>query len=205
MQTVKMITDPEAFQLLADETRRKIIYLLRVKDMTVSQIAEQMQLTTQAIYHHVRKLKDADMIEVAKEERIGHFIETYYRTTAEIFHLSHGESTPQKDREAQIRGALGGLEKLGMKVDCSPSKMKEILRITKEMDECCTMAEWTEKASGLGLDFMTQQLAIEYAYLMSMTEAQYDLNQAQQKQIWSLLKSCVEVPEMKKKKNVKKK
>ncbi|MFO7618288.1 MAG: ArsR family transcriptional regulator [Thermoplasmata archaeon] len=45
MQTVKMITDPEAFQLLADETRRKMIYLLRVKDMTVSQIAEQMGLT----------------------------------------------------------------------------------------------------------------------------------------------------------------
>jgi hypothetical protein len=34
MQTVKIITDPDAFQLLADETRRKMIYLLRVKDMT---------------------------------------------------------------------------------------------------------------------------------------------------------------------------
>ena len=199
MQTVKIITDPEAFQLLADETRRKVIYLLRVKDMTVSQIAEQMHLTTQAIYHHIRKLKDAEMVEVAKEERIGHFIETYYRTTAEIFHLSYGEAT-QKDKEQQIRAALAGLEKLGMKVDCQPSKMKEILRITKEMDECCTMAEWTEKASGLGLDFMTQQLVIEYAYLMSMTEAQYSRNLAQQKEIWKLLKSCVEAPAEKKKK-----
>lgn len=204
MQTVKMITDPEAFQLLADETRRKIIYLLRVKDMTVSQIAEQMQLTTQAIYHHIRKLKDADMIEVAKEERIGHFIETYYRTTAEIFHLSHGEATAQ-NREDKIRAALEGLIKLGMKVECQSSKLKEIVRISKEMDETCTMAEWTEKASDLGLDFMTQQLVIEYAYLMSMTEAQFDKNQAQTKQIWKLLKSCVEVPEPKKKKSVKKK
>jgi DNA-binding transcriptional ArsR family regulator len=205
MQTVKMITDPEAFQLLADETRRKIIYRLRVKDMTVSQIAEQMHLTTQAIYHHIRKLKDAGMIEVAKEERIGHFIETYYRTTAEIFHLSHGEATTQKDREQQITAAMAGLEKLGMKVDCAPSKMKEMVRISKQMDECCTMAEWTEKASGLGLDFMTQQAVIEYAYLVNMTEAQFDKNQAQSKQIWKLLKSCVEAPEIKKKKIVKKK
>ena len=204
MQTVKMITDPEAFQLLADETRRKIIYLLRVKDMTVSQIAEQMQLTTQAIYHHIRKLKDADMIEIAKEERTGHFIETYYRTTAEIFHLSHGEATAQ-NREDKIRAALEGLIKLGMKVECQSSKLKEIVRISKEMDECCTMAEWTEKASDLGLDFITQQLVIEYAYLMSMTEAEFDKNQAQTKQIWKLLKSCVEIPEEKKKKNVKKK
>lgn len=205
MQTVKMITDPEAFQLLADETRRKVIYLLRVKEMTVSQIAEQMQLTTQAIYHHIRKLKDAGMIEVAKEERIGHFIETYYRTTAEIFHLSHGEATTQKDREQQIKAAMAGLEKLGMTVDCSPSKMKEMVRISKEMDECCTMAEWTEKAAGLGLDFMTQQAVIEYAYLVNMTEAQFDKNQAQSKQIWKLLKSCIEVPEVIKKKIVKKK
>jgi hypothetical protein len=92
-----------------------------------------------------------------------------------------------------------------MKVDYQPSKMKEIVRISKDMDECCTMVEWTEKASGLGLDFMTQQLVIEYAYLMSMTESQFDKNLAQNKQIWKLLKSCVVAPEVKKKKSVKKK
>ncbi len=204
MQTVKMISDPKAFQLLADETRRKMIYLLRVKDMTVSQIAEQMQLTTQAIYHHIRKLKDVGIIEVAREERVGHFIETYYRTTAEIFHFSHGEATTHKDMETQVKAALEGLKKLGMEVDCSPAKLREMVRITKEMDECCTMAKWTEKASNLGLDFMTQQAVIEYAYLIDMTEDQFDKNQAQSKKIWKLLKSCVEAPASKKK-NVKKK
>lgn len=200
MQTVKMITDPEAFQLLADETRRKMIYLLRVKDMTVSQIAEQMGLTTQAIYHHIRKLKDAGMVEIAKEERTGHFIETYYRTTAEIFHISHGEETTQKDHEAMMKAAFEGLEKLGMKVDCKPARLKEIIRIRKQMDECCTFKEWTEKAADLGLDFLTQQAVIEYAYLVSMTEEEYDKNQEQNKQIWKLLKECIELPEKPKKK-----
>jgi DNA-binding transcriptional ArsR family regulator len=204
MQTVKMITDPEAFQLLADETRRKMIYLLRVKDMTVSQVAEQMSLTTQAIYHHIRKLKDAGMVEIAREERVGHFIETYYRTTAEIFHISHGEGTTQKDHEAMLKAAFEGLEKLGMKVDCSPAKLKEIIKIRKQMDECCTMADWTEKASNLGLDFLTQQAVIEYAYLISMTEKEYDKNMDQQKQIWKLLKSCVEAPPASKNKEKKK-
>ncbi len=204
MQTVKMITDPDAFQLLADETRRKMIYLLRVKDMTVSQIAEQMGLTTQAIYHHIKKLKDADMIEVAREERTGHFIETYYRTTAEIFHISHGEETSQKDHEAMMKSAFEGLTKLGLKVDCKPANLKKIISIRKQMDETCTMAEWTEKAANLGLDFLTQQMVIEYAYLASMTEEEYDRNQEQNKQIWKLLKECVEVPSPPKK-NVKKK
>ena len=199
MQTVKLITSPEAFQLLADETRRKMIYLLRVKEMTVSQVAEQMGLTTQAIYHHIRKLKDAGMVEIAKEERTGHFIETYYRSTAEIFHISHGQETTQKDHEERLRGALEGLEKLGMKVECKPAKIKEIIKIIKEMDETCTMKEWTEKAANLGLDFLTQQSVIEYAYLVSMSEAEYDRNQGQNKRIWKLLKECVEAPETKKK------
>jgi hypothetical protein len=145
------------------------------------------------------------MIEIAKEERTGHFIETYYRTTAEIFHISHGEEITQKDMEAQVKASLEGLKKLGMKVDCPTAKVKEIIRITKEMDECCTMAEWTDKASNLGLDFLTQQSVIEYAYLVSMTEEEFDKNQEQHKKIWKLLKGCVEVPEVKKKKNVKKK
>src|SRR5207253_1996382 len=68
----KLITDPDAFQLLGDETRRRIIYLLRAKEMTVSQIAGELNLTPQAIYHHIRKLRDAGMVEVAREQRVDH-------------------------------------------------------------------------------------------------------------------------------------
>src|SRR3989454_6822144 len=91
VKAFKVIKSPEAFQLLADETRRRIIYLLRAKEMTVSQISAELGLTPQAIYHHIRKMRDADLVEVAREERVDHFIETYYRATAEMFNLSHGE------------------------------------------------------------------------------------------------------------------
>ena len=95
MKAFKVIKDPEAFRLLADETRRRVIYLLRAKDMTVSQIAAELNLTPQAIYHHIRKMRDTGLVEVAREERVDHFIETYYRATAEIFNFSHGEGMPQ--------------------------------------------------------------------------------------------------------------
>lgn len=85
MKKVKVFKDPRAFKILSVETRRKIIHLLRVKERTVSQIAEDLGKTPQVIYHHIRKLLDADMVEVAKEVRIDHFIETYYRATAEVF------------------------------------------------------------------------------------------------------------------------
>ena len=206
MKMIKQITDPEAFQLLGDETRRRMIYLLRVKEMTVSQIAEQMQLTTQAIYHHIRKLKDVDMIEVAREERIGHFIETYYRTTAEIFQISHGEGSTQKDYEEMVKSCFEGLEKLGMKVNCPQARIKELVKLHKKMEECCTMKDWSDKISDLGLDFLTQQVVLEYASLVSMSEKQFDDTETDRKKLWLLLNSCVAAPKAaKKKKNVKKK
>ena len=91
MQAFKFVKDPEAWELMADDTRRRVVYLLRAKEMTVSQIAEQLQKTPQAIYHPIRKLLDKELVEVAKEERVDHFIETYYRAAAEVFEFVHGE------------------------------------------------------------------------------------------------------------------
>jgi predicted transcriptional regulator len=63
MKSLKIISDPEAFQLLGDETRRKIVFLLRVKEMTVSQISAELNVTPQAVYHHIKKLQTAEMID----------------------------------------------------------------------------------------------------------------------------------------------
>ncbi len=38
MKPVKVIRDPDAFKLLADETRRRMVFLQRVEEMTVSQM-----------------------------------------------------------------------------------------------------------------------------------------------------------------------
>src|SRR5207249_2735309 len=84
----------------------RIIYLLRAKEMTVSQIAGELNLTPQAIYHHIRKLRDAGMVEVAREERVDHFIETYYRATAEIFNMSHGSGTSSAYHEEKAAESL---------------------------------------------------------------------------------------------------
>src|SRR2546430_16661756 len=98
---------------MADETRRRIVYLLRAKEMTVGQIHHELQLTPQAIFHHIRKLLDAGLVEVAKEERVGHFIETYYRATAEVFAFIHGEGGSEQYGGPRIRGALQAMNQTG--------------------------------------------------------------------------------------------
>ena len=196
MKAFKVISNPEAFQLLADETRRRMIYLLRAKEMTVSQIAEQMHLTPQAIYHHIRKLKDVDMVEVAKEERVGHFIETYYRSTAEVFHLAHGVGESAEYIEGQVKEALEGLRKLGMKLNCEEPIKSEILRIVREMKDPFMRQEWADKIASLeDVDFLARQAIFEYANLLSMSDKDFEEFLSRYKQLRTILKSCVEIPD----------
>ena len=64
--SARIIRNPEAVQLVADETRRKIIFLLRIREMNVSQIAKELNLTPQAVYHHIRRLVNCQLIEVVR-------------------------------------------------------------------------------------------------------------------------------------------
>src|SRR5512137_1185500 len=149
MRSFKVITDPDAFQLLADETRRRMIYLLRAKEMTVSQIAEELHLTPQAIYHQVRKLKDAGLVEVAKEERVDHFIETYYRATAEVFHMAHGVGEGKEYVESQVKEALSGLQKLGIQLKDDPAAVAKLAKLAQAMKDPMGKTQWNDKAAAL--------------------------------------------------------
>jgi DNA-binding transcriptional ArsR family regulator len=197
MRTIKTITDPEAFQLLADETRRKIIFLLRVKEMTVSQIAEQLNLSPQAVYHHIRKLQKGDLVEVVREERLGHLIESYYRTTAETFNLSVGKAftrTPKNRKIAMQREAetLDALKKIGFNIKYDDNDLNRIVDIRAELEDCCGSIDYEEKVSNLeDLDFVTKLEASEYATTISMSDKEFARQEEIKKKLRNLLKSLV--------------
>ncbi|HEX9909006.1 MAG TPA: metalloregulator ArsR/SmtB family transcription factor [Thermoplasmata archaeon] len=189
MKAFKHIKDPEAFQLLADKTRRRIIHMLRAKEYTVSQIAEALDMTPQAIYHHIRKMKSADLIEVAREERIDHFIETYYRTTAEIFHLSHGKEGKRELTVEKTRDALRSLAKLGYKIPDDPDLATKLVGIDKKMYEVCCGDKWPDNVEEFeDLDFFTTQQAFEYYTLVSMKEEEFEAYLKLYRERWKLLK-----------------
>jgi DNA-binding transcriptional ArsR family regulator len=58
----------DAFKALSDPTRRMIIRLLREKDMTAGEIADQFNMTKPSISHHLSTLKNAKLIQ---DERNG--------------------------------------------------------------------------------------------------------------------------------------
>ena len=66
------------FKALADPTRRQIIEMLREKDMTAGDIADQFDMSKPSISHHLDLLKQADVVTTVKE---GQFIRYSLNTT----------------------------------------------------------------------------------------------------------------------------
>ena len=66
------------FKALNDETRRKIIELLKEQDMNAGEIADKFNISKPSISHHLDILKQADLITCEKK---GQFIEYGLNTT----------------------------------------------------------------------------------------------------------------------------
>ena len=195
MKPLKTITDPEAFQLMADETRRKIVFLLRVKEMTVSQIAEELNVTPQAVYHHIKKLLGGGLVEVVREERLGHLIESYYRTTAETFTFNMGPASVgtarnrklAKEREAAV---LDALKKLGFKLEYGEDHVSQLVDVRAKIEKCCSAGKFEDAIANLeDLDFLSRLTVEEYADVLSMSDEEYTRQEEMKRKLRDLLVS----------------
>ncbi len=60
---------PDVFRAVSDPTRRQMLELLRLRDRTVTELAEPFAMTQPAVSQHLRVLRDAGLVEVRKEGR----------------------------------------------------------------------------------------------------------------------------------------
>jgi len=193
MKPIKVIKDPDAFKLLADDTRRQIVTLLRVKEMTVSQISQVLQITPQAIYHHIKKLQPVGIIEVSREERLGHLIESYFRATAELYFCSIGNvSGGPEYLENDIKTSLDALQRIGLKIEYTEENVKKLAELSTEMDSCCKNAEYEDLINELDdVDFITKQTVTKMADMLSMDDESHDKKVKLQSKYYKLLKSLL--------------
>lgn len=191
MKAVKHISDPEAFKILADDTRKKMIFLLRAKEMTVSQIADQLNLTPQTVYHHIKRLVEAEMAEVTREVRVDHLIESYYMATAEVFHLTVGKTSGGKETlKEMIPVALKALKRLGFNLTYTDKDVAQLADLTMERAECCSAKEYEEAVSKLeDVDILTKEDIQEYAALLSMSDKQLEEHEEIDRKFRKLLRS----------------
>ena len=71
------------FQALSDPTRRKILDMLKKKDLTAGEIANEFNMTKPSISHHLDMLRKANLVVSVKE---GQYI-TYSLNTTELDEL----------------------------------------------------------------------------------------------------------------------
>ncbi len=193
MKQIKAIKDPAAFKLLGDDTRRKIIYLLRAKEMTVSQIAEALSLTPQAVYHHIKKLIEGKMVEVTREERVDHIIESYYRATAESFQLVMGRSPSGKEvAKEQMANILKALKKLGFRMEFNEKDVARLTNLEVELDSCCKGAKFEDAIGKLeDVDYLAKVYVEEFANYLAMTDEEFAKLQDLEKQFRDALRSLL--------------
>ncbi len=192
MKAIKVVNDPQEFQLLADGTRRKIIFLLRATEMTVSQIASNLGVTPQAIYHHIKKLQKADLVTVAREERVGHLIESYYRATAEAFLCSVGVTPSGREFfEKQTKTTLDSLVRVGFKLEYDEDDIQSLIEKQDELLKCCGENDFEENLTNTlyDLDNNTLSLTKDFGTLIAMTDEEFKKKQQLQQEFRDALKS----------------
>lgn len=179
-------------ELLGDDTRRRIVYLLRARESTISQVAQELSMTPQAIYHHIKKLLGAGMVEVTREERVENFIETYYRATAEVFEFSWGQGKQHRYAEQRLKDALLRLGKLGINVNVDEEKVVKIVELQRKLEAIGDKRELGEKAAKLeDVDFLGKQDLTSYAKMITMTDKQYEDWVRLSKEFRNLLRSML--------------
>ncbi len=119
MAKVKVINDPETIKMILEDTRRRILHLLREKEMTISQLSEILGKTPQTIYHHIEKLKEAGLVEVKRTEMKGNLVEKYYGRTADAFYINLylGDKELRYFARSRLRTKLEILKALGYDVE----------------------------------------------------------------------------------------
>lgn len=191
MKAFKYVKDPRAFEAVADETRRKMIYLLRAKEMTVSQLAEALGKTPQAIYHQIKKLTEVGLVEVAREERVDHFIETYYRASAEVFEFHHGEAG-STETNYHIKEALEALNKIGISPRKDDEAIQAVANAEEKMNTIGLPQELEDKIAQLDeVGFLTKSKVYHLAQFALMTDKQFDELIAAEKTLRDLMTSKV--------------
>lgn len=70
----------ELFKALSDENRRKILDLLRDRDLTVGEIADHFEMSKPGISQHLSVLKNANLVFAEKK---GQYV--YYSLNSSVF------------------------------------------------------------------------------------------------------------------------
>jgi len=173
----------EAFKLLGDETRRRIIFLLRDNELTVKEISSRLGLTAQNIYHHIRRLQGVGLVRVVEERRSGHLIESFYTVTADTF-IYNEDRMGERGVQSSI-DILNGLNELGIQVEASEENATRLAQMHERRvrmldapsveNDMCTYCSFSGYFMKFGpMNPLLLSRILQYANLVNMTDEEFE-------------------------------
>ncbi|MDM5198019.1 helix-turn-helix domain-containing protein [Fictibacillus enclensis] len=70
----------DLMKIFSDPRRLRILHLASEQPITVKQLAAELNEHPSRLYYHVKKLEDAELLEVAETKQLGNLVEKYYQT-----------------------------------------------------------------------------------------------------------------------------
>ncbi len=99
-----IVQDPAQLRALADSFRTKIVFLLRERAASITELAEALSTPKGTVGHHVKVLERAGLIRVVRTRKVRALTEKYYGRVARLFVLRSDESLPP-----ELAGSLGAM------------------------------------------------------------------------------------------------
>ncbi len=135
-EEVLVIRDPAVAKLLADETRRRILSLLRHAEMTPQQLARALGKNVSSIVHHLSILEQGGLVRVVRVSRRGNLVAKWYRAAARriivSYELAEGLVPGSEDYaamlEERIRSAVAVLVKAAPQLSGNVDELVELIR-----------------------------------------------------------------------------
>jgi DNA-binding transcriptional ArsR family regulator len=139
--------DKEAFNLLEDRTRRRIIQILREEELNVKELSTRLEQTPQNIYHHIKKLLESGLITEVQEKRSGHLIESFYTSSADTY-VYHEDEMPSNDVHVFIE-ILNGLNEFSANLKVTQENAETLSDLSRRRTKILGIPNPTDDLCGL--------------------------------------------------------
>jgi DNA-binding transcriptional ArsR family regulator len=157
---VMVLTDPEVVKIATEATRRQILSLLRVNDLSISQIAQILGKDQSTVYRHIKKLEKYGLIKIVGERKVHHIPEAVYGRIAKTYII-----VPDIDREEHnsivyykkgtAKEAMNVIKNMGYRIENERIFARDFFRFLDRLDRL-TSKEWKKiEEKNIGLDSRT--------------------------------------------------
>ncbi len=137
MKEIEVVDDPEKIKILIEETRSKILRLLRFRDMTISELASILNKDVSTVFRHVKKLESAGFVRVTGERKVHNVPERIYGRTAKTLILAPETYTKDSVIRAmtkrKLKTMVEALRSMGYRVEDEDA----LIDLVVKMDELC--------------------------------------------------------------------